>query len=157
MLTEKIMLMPKNSVQLQQWIDSQLDVFSNLWHNLSMTRSKLKPLESLERIAGIFGLVLGIKEAIGFIQAVELNWNFKIGNQTVQIIPVVENNTTAVSLIQPQKGESGGIFVAITSLFLFVSLSNWCWILKWCCSGDGWEVDVLWCQPIKLIQVVSTS
>ena len=67
------MLMPKISVKRLQGMDSQLDVFSNLGPNRSMTRSTLNPIESLEQRRDVLGLVLGVKEAIGFIQVAELN------------------------------------------------------------------------------------
>ena len=122
MVIQKIMLMLKNSVKLRQWTDSQLDVFSNLWHNLSMTRSKLNPLESLEWRRAILGLVLGVKEAVGFTQAVKLNWNSKIG------IDLQKNLVTVSFCITAQ---ANGLIICVESRDIsFASLSNWCWIIQ---------------------------
>ena len=76
------MPMQKNSVKLQQRMDSKQEDFSNLRLNLSITRSMLNPLLSLEKRNGL-GLVLMQKEGHGFTQAVDLNWNFKIGTPKI--------------------------------------------------------------------------
>ena len=91
------MLMQRNSVKLQKRMDSKQDVFLNPRPNLSMTRSMLNPLFSLEIGELQLGLVLLIKEVNGFTQVVGLNWNFKIGTEVIQEIGYISHMSHIVS------------------------------------------------------------
>ena len=139
------MLKPKNSVKQQHWMDSQLDVYLNLRPHLSMTRSILNPpLEPL-------GLVLIGNNLNGFTQAVELNWNFKIG---IQVTLNLEKDLLTVTVAHGTIMGSGMIYRATTTFISFVSFSNSCWILLWWCSDDGWKGFLCICTLFELLQYI---
>ena len=123
-----MLLMHKNSVKRQHWTGSHQDVLLNPGPYLSTTRFMLNPLLPLEGSI-LFGLVLMQKVVHGFTQAAELNWNLKIGTQVNQQIM-----GTASALIPTM--DNGVMLIATSRNFLFVSLSNWCWLLVWWCSDD---------------------
>ena len=82
-----------------------------------MTRSILNPpLEPL-------GLVLIGNNLNGFTQAVELNWNFKIG---IQVTLNLEKDLLTVTVAHGTIMGSGMIYRATTTFISFVSFSNSC-------------------------------
>ena len=109
-----------------------------------MTRSILNPLLSLEKRNGL-GLVSMQKEGHGFTQAVELNWNFKIG--TPKIGALVKQIMTHMTVSYWHYG-IGMMNIAMISIVSFVNLSNWCWILLLLCSDDVWEKKLF---PISVL------
>ena len=140
------MLKPKNSVKQQHWMDSQLDVYLNPRPNLSMTRSMLNPLLSFEGSQGL-GLVLIGNNGHGFTQAVELNWNFKIG---IQVNPHLKRIILTITVSCGTRMGGGMIYRATTTMIIsFVSFSNSCWILLWWCSDDGWKVFFMYMYTVN--------
>ena len=87
------MPLQKNGVKMHQRMDSKQEDFLNLRLNLSMTKFMLNPREfpsfnqkSFHPEGFLNGLVFyKVAEAILFTQAVEMNWNFKIGAEINQI------------------------------------------------------------------------
>jgi hypothetical protein len=109
------MPMQKNSVKLQQRMDSKQDFFSNPEPNLSMTRFILPYKEKRETL----GLVLIQKEVHGFTQDMELkNYTLKIGTH------ICPGLIIAVAFYFMEMVENGVMHLAKTSPISFASLSK---------------------------------